>query len=231
MNSVSGRQVLFWGGALVLLVVLVSLLRDVLLPFVLGLILAYFLNPLASGLERIGASRVWATVLIAVFCTALCVVFFLVIGPLLFTQLSELAAQIPTYFKQLREIVINGSEAWFGKIFPGAELGAEEAMQNLAKEGAGHLTGLLKSVWTSGKALVSFLSLVLITPVVTFFLLKDWNHLTEKVDSWLPRDHAPVIRLLSKRIDRAIRDRDFSFVQFLKNFGLVNVHGVLNRDL
>lgn len=204
MNSISGRQVLFWGGALVLFTIIVSMLSEVLLPFVLGLILAYFLDPLASLLEKKGLSRIWATVFIAVIFSLLGMLFLLVIGPLLFTQLSELAGQIPTYFNQLREIVVKGSEAWFGKIFPGSELGAEEAMQNIAKEAASNLTGLLKSVWTSGKAVFSFLSLILITPVVTFFLLKDWNHLIEKVDGWLPRDHAPIIRLLVKRINRSI---------------------------
>ena len=66
----------------------------------------------------------------------------LIIGPLLFNQLSELVSQIPTYFRQLQEIIINGSEALFGKIFPGSQLGAEEAMQNMAKESAKHLTGI-----------------------------------------------------------------------------------------
>lgn len=204
MNSISGRQVFFWGGALALFIVIISVLSDVLLPFVLGMILAYFLDPLANLLESKGLSRLMATTLIAVLFGLLGFIFFLIIGPLLFTQLSELASQIPTYFKQLRDIIITGSEAWFGKIFPGSELGAEEAMQNMAKESAKHLTGLLKSVWTSGKAVFSFLSLVLITPVVTFFLLKDWNHLIAKVDGWLPRDHAPIIRLLVKRINRSI---------------------------
>ena len=77
-------------------------------------------------------------------------------------------------------------------------------MQNIARDSAKHLTGVLKSVWTSGKALLSFLSLILITPVVTFFLLKDWDQFVGKIDDWLPRDHAPIIRLLTKRINRSI---------------------------
>jgi predicted PurR-regulated permease PerM len=204
MNSISGRQVLFWGGAFAVFVLIISILGEVLLPFVLGMILAYFLDPLATLLEKQGLSRLGATVCIAVIFGLLGFVFFLVIGPLLVTQLSELASQIPIYFKQLREIIVTGSEAWFGKIFPGSELGAEEAMQNIAKDSAQYLTTLLKSVWSSGKAILNFLSLILITPVVTFFLLKDWNHFLKKIDGWLPRDHAPIIRLLVKRINRSI---------------------------
>ncbi len=204
MNSIAGRQLVFWGAALALFVFVISVLGDVLLPFVLGLILAYFLDPLVGRLEQQGVSRLMATVLIAVVFSLTGIVFILLIGPLLFTQLSELASQIPAYVAQLREIVISGSESWFGKMFPGSELGAEQAMQDMAREAARHLTGLLKSVWTSGKAVFSFLSLILITPVVTFFLLKDWDLLVEKIDGWLPRDHAPIIRLLVKRINRSI---------------------------
>ena len=204
MNSVSGRQLAFWGAAFAVFVLVISILSDVLLPFVLGLILAYFLDPLATMLEKKGLSRLWATVLIAVVFSVLGFVFILLIGPLLFTQLSELAAQMPTYIQQLREIIVTSSESWFGQIFPGSELGAEEAMQTMAKDSARHLTGLLKSVWSSGKALFSFLSLILITPIVTFFLLKDWNEFIDKIDDWLPRDHAPIIRLLVKRINRSI---------------------------
>ena len=204
MNSITGRQLFFWGAAFALFIAIILALGDVLLPFVLGLILAYFLDPLASLLEKQGMSRLLATIFIAIIFGLLGTLFILVIGPLLFTQLRELASQMPVYINQLREIIVNGSEAWFGKIFPGSELGAEQAVQDMAKESAKHLTGLLTSVWTSGKALFGFLSLILITPVVTFFLLKDWDHLLDKIDSWLPRDHAPIIRLLVKRINRSI---------------------------
>ena len=204
MNSVPGRQLFFWGTAFVIFTAVILLLGEVLLPFVLGLILAYFLDPLVTGLEKKGLSRDLATGLIAVIFTLLATLFVLIIGPLLFNQLSELASEMPTYFRQLQDIIINGSESLFGKIFPGSKLGAEEAMQNMAKESASHLTGVLKSVWTSGKAVFSFLSLVLITPVVTFFLLKDWDRFIGKIDKWLPRDHAPIIRLLVKRINRSI---------------------------
>ncbi len=204
MNTITGRQFLFWGIAFLLLVLTITLLNDVLLPFVLGLIMAYFLDPLASLLEKKGLSRVGATTLIAVVFGALGFVFILLIGPLLFAQVSELVAKIPFYFNHLKNIIASGSDSWLGQLFPGSQLGAQEAMQNIAKDQAMHLTGLIKSVWSSGKALISFLSLILITPVVTFFLLKDWEQLIDKVDGWLPRDHAPVIRLLTRRIDRSI---------------------------
>jgi predicted PurR-regulated permease PerM len=204
MNNAIGRQVLFWGAAFVVFILLISQLREVLLPFVLGMILAYFLNPVVAVLVKSGFSRLWATITIALLFSLIIAMFLVFIGPLLIAQLSEFAAQIPTLFAQFREIVVTNAESWFGQVLPGGEKAAEEAMQNLAKEAASHLTGVVRSVWSSGKAVISFLSLILITPVVTFFLLKDWDQLIAKIDSWLPRDHAPIIRLLTKRINRSI---------------------------
>ena len=86
MNSITGRQVLFWGAAFVLFVLIIGILSEVLLPFVLGMILAYFLDPLANLLEKYGLSRLWATVLIAVVFSILGFVFVLLIGPHLFAQ-------------------------------------------------------------------------------------------------------------------------------------------------
>ena len=126
------------------------------------------------------------------------------VGPLLFAQLSELASQIPALLERLRELIVDKSNNWFGQIFPGGKRAAEQALQNMTKEAAGNITSLMQSAWTSGKAMFSFFSLILITPVVTFFLLKDWNHLINKINRLLPRDHAPIIRLLTKRIDRSI---------------------------
>ena len=199
-----GRQVLFWGAALVLFILLILMLQDVLLPFVLGMVLAYFLNPLAVWLEKMGLSRTWATVVLALMFSTIATLFLLILGPILFHQIADLAVKIPSYMQQLQTILVTGANDWVGKYLPGTNLGAEEAMHNLTKQAAGQLTNVINSLWTSGKALFGFVSALLITPVVTFFLLKDWNRLVGNIDGWLPRDHAPVIRLLARRINRSI---------------------------
>lgn len=204
MDNLGGRQAVFWGAMFVAFLILLLVLKDVLMPFVLGLTLAYFLNPIANSLEKTGVSRLTATILIAIVFGVLSILFFVLIGPLLFRQMSELLKQIPSDIAQLMKIIVTSSEAWFGKIFPGQELGMEEAMHNMAKDATSNLTGVLNSIWSSGKAVFGFMSTLLITPVVTFFLLLDWNPLIKKIDGWLPRDHAPVIRLLTRRINRAI---------------------------
>jgi predicted PurR-regulated permease PerM len=203
MNSFAGRQLLFWGAAFLVFAVIVALLREVLLPFALGLILAYFLNPLAAGLERVGFSRTWATIAIFAMFLIVSALFMLLVGPLLVAQVRELASQVPTYLAQLHDIASSLIDRWFGQYLPGGEAGVREAMQNAMKQAAGQLAGLLGSVLSSGMAVVSFFSLFLITPVVAFMLMLDWNELIRRVDSWLPREHAPVIRLLAKRMDRS----------------------------
>ena len=62
----------------------------------------------------------------------------------------------------------------------------------------------MASVWSRGLALVNFLSLVLITPVVVFYLLVDWHPMLARVDRALPRDHAPTIRRLAGEVNDAV---------------------------
>jgi predicted PurR-regulated permease PerM len=59
-------------------------------------------------------------------------------------------------------------------------------------------------VLRSGQAVLSLLSILVITPVVAFYLLRDWDRLTARVDSWLPRDHAEVVRTQLREIDRIL---------------------------
>ncbi len=66
------------------------------------------------------------------------------------------------------------------------------------------LGSLLSSVWSGGLALVNLISLIVITPVVTFYLLRDWEKLVRRVDGWLPREHAEAIRSVVREIDDSL---------------------------
>ena len=64
--------------------------------------------------------------------------------------------------------------------------------------------GALATVLTSGLALVNILSLIFITPVVTFYMLRDWDRLVARLDGCLPREHADVIRAQARLIDQTL---------------------------
>lgn len=198
------RQVAFWLVALAVLVLGLYLLREILLPFVAGLAIAYFLDPLADWLEERGVSRLIATLLITVFFSLVFLLFLIVLVPVLGQQLAEFAQRLPGYLGQLQITFATLSDGWLMKA-----LGMEDgklpfSAGEIVSRAASWAGTLAQSVITGGVALVSFLSLFIVTPVVAFYMLYDWDRMVARVDNWLPRDHLHTIRGLASEIDRAM---------------------------
>lgn len=200
----ASKQTFFWLGATVLLLFLIALLREILLPFVVGAAIAYFLDPLADRLEALGLTRLWSTILIMLvfgLFVVLCLVFLL---PLLVDQLIDLVSRLPGYFQSLRDLSVSYLERWFGDRWTSADIGLDGSFSELAGKATGWAGQLLGSVWSGGLALVNFLALIVITPVVTFYLLLDWDRMMQHISDWLPRDHAETIRRIGREIDEVI---------------------------
>ena len=208
------KQVLFWLAAGLAALLAVLALRSVLLPFIAGMVIAYALNPIADRLERAGLGRIAASGLIVAALVVLVLLAFVFVVPLLANQLQQLAMSLPGETERLRGLV----EAWarerLGARFPDFQAGLDRAAAQLSSNWAEVATGVAKSVWSRGLAVVNFLSLLLITPLVVFYFLVDWQLMLAKVDGWLPRDHQATIRQLAARIDEAIS-------AFIRGQGLV----------
>jgi len=188
----------------VLLVLVIGLLRPVLLPFVAGIVIAYFLNPAADRLTRWGFPRWLAAVLIvAVFvCVIAAALIFLV--PLLLTQAQEFAVTLPEELSRLRGILETWARERLGSHYVDFRAGLDRASEALADNWASLAGALAGSLWSQGLALFNFLSLLLVTPLVVFYVLIDWYPMLSKIDSWLPRDHAPTLRRLAGDINAAV---------------------------
>ncbi len=197
-------QLIFWGGVALIAILLIILLREILLPFVLGLIIAYFLDPLADRLEGLGLSRLWATMVIVGFAAGVLLLGLIILLPILIDQFGALLTDLPGYMESLRQTAQSYGRSLFGDDFTLPELGRPETLQELAKRYAGSTTALIESLWSGGMALVSFFSLLLITPVVAFYMLLDWHRLIESIDRALPRAHVGTVRMLARRIDDVI---------------------------
>ena len=198
------RQLVFWVVALAAFVLVLLVLRDILLPFVAGLALAYFLDPVADRLERLGTSRLVATAVILATFVLVFVLCTLVIVPPLSHQVSRLAANVPSYVDALTRFIDESSPAWLKGLMAQGDEGVGGPASELAARGAAWTGTLLKTLWSGGMALVSVASLVIVTPVVAFYMLYDWDRMVQMVDSWLPRDHAPAIRQIARDIDAAM---------------------------
>lgn len=184
--------------------VLLYLLSGVLLPFVAGVLVAYFLDPAADALERRGASRTFATALITG-------AFFLILGlvavilfPLVQGQVVGLAARVPSWIEALRTQVEPWVEHLQASLTPEQVSKLREAATNYAGEIARWLGTALARLLSGGAAAFHLLSLLIITPLVSFYLLRDWDRIVARFDDLLPRDVAPAIRSVVIDIDDTI---------------------------
>ncbi|MCW5695406.1 MAG: AI-2E family transporter [Bauldia sp.] len=198
------RQVWFWLGILAVLLVALYVFSGILLPFVAGMALAYLLDPVADWFERRGFSRLAATLIILVLFLILFVILLVALVPALINQLFGLIERLPELVGQLQEMIRPLLE---GELAQSLGIDSEQVRSSLfsfVDEGASWMLTILGSIWNGGVALVAILSLLVVTPVVAFYLLYDWDRMIARVDSWLPREHAPTIRELGGQMSRAI---------------------------
>jgi predicted PurR-regulated permease PerM len=177
--------------------------RSILLPFIAGMALAYFLDPVADWFERRGLSRLMATIVILCAFVALFAISLVVIIPVLVTQAADLGGRIPGYITQLQELLSSETTimpAWFSDQLSQVK----ESFAALLKEGAGLIGTIFQQIWNSGMALLDIAALFVVTPVVAFYLLLDWDRMIERVDGWIPRDHVETVRDLARQINQAI---------------------------
>jgi predicted PurR-regulated permease PerM len=198
------RQVAFWVAALAVFVALLWLLSDVLLPFIAGMVLAYLLDPVARRAERLGVGRTVSALIMVTLVIVVVVVVIVIAAPLVSEQFIAFADNLPGYLAKLQSIVSDPSRPWLAKIFGGQITDPGKSVGNLVSQGSGSLTGFLASIWSGGRAVFSVLSLLIITPVVAFYLLLDWDRVIVTVDRCIPLPYRDTVRGLARDIDNAI---------------------------
>jgi predicted PurR-regulated permease PerM len=196
------RNIVFWVAALIVFGVLLWLLSPILLPFVLGLTVAYLLDPLNKFLTRRGVSQSGAAALIlAGFAIAFVLLLLLVVPPLM-RQLSSFIDNAPQYAQRLQSLASDPRYPWL-KQFVGDNL-TNGSVGDLIKQAMGYLTGLLGSLWSKGTALISIFALVIVTPIVAYYLGADWDHMLAATDSLIPVHHRATVHRLIREIDKSI---------------------------
>jgi predicted PurR-regulated permease PerM len=199
------RQIGFWLAALVVVALTLYLLREVLLPFVAGMALAYVLDPIVDWLERLGLGRLGASILILALFILTFVLALVVLIPLVAHQLAGFGANLPAYVERIQALIAEQSGPLIEKLGGAAALpDMQQSIGGLVRQGAAWMAGFLRGLWSGGQAIISVFALLVVTPVVAFYLLVDWDHMVAAVDEWLPRQHRDTIRMLAREIDRAI---------------------------
>ncbi len=193
-----------WLAAIVALIILLVLFQNILLPFVAGMAVAYFLDPVADRLERAGLSRTLATTIITAGFIIVVVLLLIFAVPLLQGQVVDFLSNLPEYFQALRGWGEPMIERWTEKMDPGQGDRAEAVIEKFSERAVQFVLGMLGDVWAGGMALVNFLALLFITPVVTFYLLRDWDSIVARLNKWLPREQAETIREQARIMDSTL---------------------------
>lgn len=194
-----GQQVKYWSIATAVFLVCLWFLGDVILPFVLGGAIAYFLDPVADRLERAGCTRTIAVVIISAVATLAFVLLILLVIPTLIRQTAALIDIAPELFDRLN--------AWLRGQFPSMFVEGGTINQQLLAIGETIQSKggeLVNGLVNSALGLINILVLLIIVPVVAFYMLLDWDNMTAKIDSMLPRDHVDTIRQLFSEIDNTL---------------------------
>ncbi|MFV0409282.1 MAG: AI-2E family transporter [Paracoccus sp. (in: a-proteobacteria)] len=189
-------QLIWWGAAALVLMLSLWLFGQAILPFVIGAGIAYLLDPLADRLEAVGLSRIAAVVLITLIAALAFIGFILFLAPMILRQTSQLIDALPDMIGRLEGLLLARFPDLLAEGGP-VQSGLKNLSSLIAQKGGAVLSSLLNSV----ASVVSVIALLVIVPVVTFYLLLDWDHMVARIDALLPRQHAPVIRRLAHEID------------------------------
>ncbi|WP_457796937.1 AI-2E family transporter [Methylocystis sp. S23] len=211
------RQLALWGVTLLVLAGILYVLSPVLAPFVAGTALGYLLDPVADRLQRLGCSRLGAALLLLSVFLALVVTGLVILLPILTHQLAGFLTALPGYLQTLHGLVTEWSAHFtseylkefldkYGLGGAGASLSldVEKYFNDLASQGAALVGDFIKSLLWRGYALINVISLVVITPVVAFYMMLDWDHMVHIIDDLVPPRHREDVRMLARDIDRAL---------------------------
>ncbi len=202
-------QLKYWGVAAAVFMVALWFMGDVLLPFLLGGAIAYFLDPVADRLEKLGLSRRWATAVITVCGLMVFVIMALLVIPTLVNQAINLFETAPQLARNFTDFL---TERFPSLLDEGSTLRASiTSLGASVQERGGQV---LQTALASFASILNIILLFVIVPVVAVYLLMDWDRMVAAIDKLLPRDHAPTIRHLAAEIDRTL-------ASFIRGMGTV----------
>ncbi|HEY8963434.1 MAG TPA: AI-2E family transporter [Alphaproteobacteria bacterium] len=194
-------KTVFWALVIAAFVGFVLLFQNILAPFVLGIVIAYLLNPIVIRVAHFGMPR-WAVVLgILALFMGLVVLIIAMIVPVLIREIVQMSDDLPTWITSAQITMVEFANK-FGLAIDPAEIAGNLQGQagQILKAGKGLLAGLM----AGGVAIASFITFVFLMPIVAFYMMVDWPRLTSKVDELLPKNRAATIHDLLGQIDRTL---------------------------
>ena len=200
----NNKNWVFWIALFVLFCIFLHVLKPVLLPFVTGILIGYLFDPLTTKIKRVIKNRTLAALIVILALVVILVPSFILLISIINEQLTKFIGVVPGYitmlFDKLQPILLDLQDK-----FP--DLSAEKIKESLhsnAGSGLKIITSVTRKIISSGFAIFNLLSLLIITPVVAFYMLRDWKPFVKKMDSLLPRKEKDTIRKVALQIDKTI---------------------------
>ena len=199
---ISDSQKWFWLATLVLTGALLYLLAPILSPFLFACLLAYLGDPLVDRLEGRGLSRTAATTVVVLLLGVLVVLLPVLLLPVLGPQLRALVANLPKLVDWITGDLLPWANAAFDLTLalPDAEV-IKSAFAGHVGEVGSAAAALAKYISRSGLAFAGWLASMVLVPVVTFYMLRDWDHFVRGIHDLLPRHVEPTVSSLAGESD------------------------------
>lgn len=198
------RPSIVWIATAVVAAGTIFLLREILTPFLVGIALAYLLDPLVTRLERLGLGRgVAALGIISLFYGAI-IALIVVLTPIIGEEIALFVEKVPGYLTQLQALATDPGRPWMRKIINEGLNEVRQSTGELTTLGAHLRASLLRRLWSDGGALASIFSLLVVAPIVTFYLLIDWDQIIGALDRMIPAAQQETVRTLAREINETI---------------------------
>ncbi len=196
---------ILWGIGLIMMAMFIYAIKGILLPFIVAFIAAYFLNPAVDCLHKKGGgSRSFAVISITILFFVILISLILFLSPILYRQMLELLHAIPQYTMYLNQKIMPSFNIIINKLGPDTIENARNSIGSVSGYIFKFFSVMIGNIWNSGLALVNILSLLFLTPIVTFYILRDWNIIINRIMKLFPVKHSNVIKVLFKEIDKAL---------------------------
>ena len=194
------ERLIFWIILLGISVGSIFILRDVLLPFVAGMAIAYFLDPLVDRLEKLNWHRALCTAIVLIGFFVLAIGSLLLLAPVIQSQAINFLKALPGFFQKLEPL----AKPILDQLVDEPHQDHLKHLNVIAGTSFKWLGTLFAQLLEGGVAIANLISLILITPIVSFYLLRDWERIVAKINGWLPIGQRELIRTQCAAVDETL---------------------------
>jgi predicted PurR-regulated permease PerM len=197
-------KLIFWGSLAIILGFFVHSVSDILSPFIASMIIAYFLDPLTLRFEKIGIKRYLTVLIIVGLFVALMITSLIKLIPALLEQIQQFIHEIPRYEQYVSTKILNQVNNYSSQVDPKLAQDIQQQLSGLSTKFFGYTATIIRGLFNSSIAVLNVVGLVLFTPILVFYLLKDWPSVVKHFNKLLPLSYKKVILEQLKQIDKVL---------------------------